>query len=100
FDPRAGYVESGRAVATLVDHAKALGVELREQARVIDLMENAPGVLLEDRQPRNNRGSRRLSESIRGDGVVIATGAWTPHLLPSTKDFFRASGQPVFHFRP
>ena len=87
FDPRAGYVESGRAVATLIDHAKALGVDLREQ-RVIDLMENSPGVLLEDRQ------------SIRGDMAVIATGAWTPQLLPSTKDFFRASGQPVFHFRP
>jgi glycine/D-amino acid oxidase-like deaminating enzyme len=37
---------------------------------------------------------------IVGDVVVMATGAWTPYLLPFTKKFFRASGQPVFHLKP
>jgi glycine/D-amino acid oxidase-like deaminating enzyme len=37
---------------------------------------------------------------IAGDIVVMATGAWTPYLLPFTKKFFRASGQPVFHLKP
>lgn len=100
FDPRAGYVESGQVVATLVDYAKSLGVDLREQSKVVGLLENDRGVLLEDTQPRNNRGSRKFSESILGDMVVFATGAWTPYLLPFTRSFFRASGQPVFHFRP
>jgi glycine/D-amino acid oxidase-like deaminating enzyme len=31
---------------------------------------------------------------------VMAVGAWTPYLLPFTKKFFRASGQPVFHLKP
>jgi glycine/D-amino acid oxidase-like deaminating enzyme len=37
---------------------------------------------------------------IAGDFVVMAVGAWTPYLLPFTKKFFRASGQPVFHLKP
>ena len=31
---------------------------------------------------------------------VMAVGAWTPYLLPFTKKFFRATGQPVFHLKP
>ena len=30
----------------------------------------------------------------------MAVGAWTPYVLPFTHDFFRASGQPVFHLKP
>jgi glycine/D-amino acid oxidase-like deaminating enzyme len=91
FDPDAGYAESGRVVATLVEYAKSLGVELREQVKVIGLDEGnnfVKGVLLED-------GGR-----INGDAAVIAAGAWTPYLLPFTKKFFRSTGHPVFHLRP
>src|ERR1700736_2325213 len=45
FDPTAGYVESGRVVATLLDYAKSLGVDLREQGKVVGLPENDRGVL-------------------------------------------------------
>src|SRR4029077_742668 len=98
FDPEAGYVESGRVVATLVEHAKALGVELREGARFTALDEDddrVKGVVLEDRQ-RKARSARHVA----GDAVVMATGAWTPYLLPFTKKFFRATGHPVFHLKP
>jgi glycine/D-amino acid oxidase-like deaminating enzyme len=37
---------------------------------------------------------------VAGDLVVMAVGAWTPYLLPFTKKFFRATGQPVFHLQP
>jgi glycine/D-amino acid oxidase-like deaminating enzyme len=30
----------------------------------------------------------------------MAVGAWTPYLLPFTRNFFRATGQPVFHLKP
>jgi glycine/D-amino acid oxidase-like deaminating enzyme len=30
----------------------------------------------------------------------MATGAWTPYLMPFTAKFFRATGQSVFHLRP
>src|SRR5205807_3240375 len=91
FDPDAGYVESGRVVATLVEHAKSLGVELRERSRFVALDENdhrVTGIILEDRQRE------------AGDAVVVAAGAWTPYLLPFTKKFFRATGHPVFHLKP
>jgi glycine/D-amino acid oxidase-like deaminating enzyme len=91
FDPDAGYVESGRVVATLAELAKSLGVELREGARFALLDEGddrVKGVVLEDRQ------------RISGDAVVVAVGAWTPYLLPFTKKFFRATGHPVFHLKP
>ena len=98
FDPDAGYVESGRVVATLVEHGKSLGVELREGARFTALDEDddrVHGVVLEDRQ-RKARPARHVA----GDAVVMATGAWTPYLLPFTKKFFRATGHPVFHLEP
>src|SRR2546423_2479770 len=91
FDPDAGYVESGRVVATLIEHAKSLGIQLREQAKFVALDESddgVTGIVLEDRH------------RISGDAVVIAAGAWTPYLLPFTKKFFRATGHPVFHLKP
>jgi glycine/D-amino acid oxidase-like deaminating enzyme len=91
FDPIAGYAESGRAVAILIEHAKSIGVELQERAKFVGLNETEDlvrGVFLEGRHP------------INGDAVVIAAGAWTPDLLPFTKKFFRATGHPVFHLKP
>jgi glycine/D-amino acid oxidase-like deaminating enzyme len=91
FEVEAGYAESGRVVAALVERAKSAGVELRENSRFCHLDEDhgrAKGIVLDN------------SERIAGDRIVMALGAWTPNLLPFTKKFFRASGQPVFHLRP
>src|SRR5205085_305024 len=46
------------------------------------------GIVLEDGQ------------RIDADAVVIAAGAWVPYSLPSTNNFFRATGHPVFHLKP
>ncbi len=91
FEASAGYVESGRVVAELIKRAKSLGVESREGNRFADLDEaddRVRGVVL-------GNGNR-----IEGDGVVFAVGAWTPYLLPFTRDLFRATGHPVFHLKP
>jgi glycine/D-amino acid oxidase-like deaminating enzyme len=91
FDPEAGYVESGRVVATLVERAKSAGVELFERAKFTALDEGddrVKGIVLEDRH------------RIGGDTVVLAVGAWTPFVLPFTRRFFRATGHPVFHLKP
>jgi len=90
FDPRAGYVESGRVVATLVERAKSLGIELRNgKFAALDEGDNrVKGVVLQDRH------------RIDGDAVVVAVGAWTPYALPFTQKFFRATGHPVFHLKP
>jgi len=87
----AGYAESGQAVATLIRRAKSLGIELGEGAkffRLDDCDDRVKGIVLDDGQ------------RIAGDFVVMAVGAWTPYLLPFTKKFFHATGQPVFHLKP
>jgi glycine/D-amino acid oxidase-like deaminating enzyme len=87
----AGYAESGRTVAKLAQHAASIGVELRSNSRFGCLDEcdhRITGIVLDN------------GERIAGDHVVMAVGAWTPYLLPFTKKFFRASGQPVFHLKP
>ena len=87
----AGYAESGRAVAILVELAKSLGVALRENVRFSRLDEGdgrVKGIVL-------NNETR-----IAGDWVVMAVGAWTPYVLPFTRKFFRSTGQPVFHLKP
>jgi glycine/D-amino acid oxidase-like deaminating enzyme len=88
---QAGYVESSRVVAELVDRAKSAGIELRENATFSHLDEGDDRV----KAIALNNGER-----IAGDLVVMAVGAWTPYLLPFTRRFFRASGQPVFHLKP
>ena len=91
FERQAGYVESGRVVALLIERAKSLGVELREGNQFTGLDEGdgrVKGVLLDNGQ------------RISGDLVVMAVGAWTPYVLPFTRKFFRATGQPVFHLKP
>src|SRR6266540_246050 len=63
----AGYAESGRVVASLIGHAKSLGVELREGAQFSQLAEDddrVKGIVLDD--------GRRIAS----DAVVMAMGAW------------------------
>jgi glycine/D-amino acid oxidase-like deaminating enzyme len=132
----AGYAESGRAVTTLVQRAKSLGVELLERHRfeaLDDVSGHIKAVILSEVEESRGESlkvtSRDLTHSIPirsasdppvhvaaspavplstplgmtripSDHVVMATGAWTPYLLPFTKRFFRASGQPVFHLKP
>jgi glycine/D-amino acid oxidase-like deaminating enzyme len=87
----AGYAESGRVVATLIQRASSIGVELRSSSRFAHLDEcddRVEGIFLDN------------GERIAADRIVMAAGAWTPYLLPFTKKFFRASGQPVFHLKP
>jgi glycine/D-amino acid oxidase-like deaminating enzyme len=121
----AGYAESGRVLATLIERAKALGVDLREGTQFLCLDEGearVQGIVVgmtrrnsvvpsgaqrsggipwrhlkvTQRTPSTSLGMTRIA----GDIVVMATGAWTPYLLPFTKKFFRATGQPVFHLKP
>jgi glycine/D-amino acid oxidase-like deaminating enzyme len=104
----AGYAESGRVVASLVDHAKKLGVELRQELKFAALDESAGrvrGIVVEHSAGKAASVSRATNGfanpyRIAADHVVMAVGAWTPYLLPFTKTFFRATGQPVFHLKP
>ena len=91
LEVEAGYAESGRAIATLIQRAESIGVELRRSSRFAQLDERdhrIEGIILDN------------GERIAADRIVMAVGAWSPYLLPFTKKFFRARGQPVFHLKP
>ena len=91
LDFEAGYAESGRVVAVLIERAKSMGVALRERSKFCGLDEKSDrvrGIAFEN------------SEKLAADAVVMAVGAWTPYVLPFTRDFFQASGQSVFHLKP
>jgi glycine/D-amino acid oxidase-like deaminating enzyme len=99
----AGYAESGRVVSTLVNRAKSLSIELREGVRFSHLDEDdrrVKGVVVADSVVPREANGFPYSYKIAADIVLMAVGAWTPYLLPFTKKFFRATGQPVFHLKP
>ena len=133
----AGYAESGRTVAMLIERAKSAGVRLYEGkfAALDEASQRVKGIVLEHQplhrvipsKAKRSRGCNAADEvrearlsipkrnlkltprdpstslgmtRIAGDFVVMAVGAWTPYLLPFTKKFFRATGQPVFHLKP
>jgi len=112
FEIEAGYAESGRTVAMLIERAKSAGVELREGCKFVALDEmnkRVTAVILSEVEESRGEGLKIISRGpstslgmtrVAGDFVVMAVGAWTPYLLPFTKKFFRATGQPVFHLQP
>ena len=90
FNPRGGWVESGKVVGRLVAEARAAGVRLLEQtgcARLLEADARVVGVKSVD------------GRELRADAVLVAAGAWTPALLPDLGDVMWATGQPVVHFR-
>jgi glycine/D-amino acid oxidase-like deaminating enzyme len=89
LNPRGGWVASAKAVALLAAEASAAGVEI-VRGRIARVERGADGPAL------------RLDsdEIVRADAVVVAAGAWTPWLVPETRGFLRATGQPVVHFAP
>jgi glycine/D-amino acid oxidase-like deaminating enzyme len=91
YNAFAGYAESGKVVAKLLERAKAQGVEVHEGQTFAHFIENGSrvgGVITRD-------GAR-----FTADMVVVATGSWTPHILPELAPVFRSPGMPVFHLKP
>ena len=91
FNPRAGWAESSNVVAWLLTQARAAGVVFREGERMQALLDKGSRVagIVTDRDTEH-----------RAEIVIVATGAWTPTLLPWMGDALRCVGQPVYHFKP
>lgn len=91
FNPQAGFVESGKVVAALAAQARARGIVLRENQGMIAIERSSTGT-----------ASARLpnGESLAADLLIVATGAWTPAVLPELSRVMKATGQPVFHVQP
>jgi sarcosine oxidase / L-pipecolate oxidase len=89
FNPRAGWVESGKVVGRLAIEARNAGAQLIERTEYGRLLEqDARFVGVETKDGRE----------LRADAVLVAAGAWTPALLPHLGDVMWAIGQPVVHF--
>ncbi len=88
FNPRAGWVESGNVTVRLAAEAQASGARLHTRTACSRLLEDRGRVI---------GVATRTGEVLRGDLVVVAAGAWTPHLLPELADVMWTTGQPVIH---
>lgn len=91
FNPRAGFVESGKVVAALAAIARARGIDLRQNQGMLAIERSSPGTAIA-RLP--------TGDSLAADLLIVAAGAWTPTLLPELSAVMKATGQPVFHIKP
>ena len=92
INERGGWAESGRFVSALAKEAIAKGVTIREHVAIrpfAELSSNARSEIVTD-----------SGEKISCGTVIVATGAFTPVVLPELADRMRPVGQPVFHFAP
>jgi glycine/D-amino acid oxidase-like deaminating enzyme len=88
---RAGWAESGAAVEWMARLAREARVEVLERQPLDRLLETGSTV----------RGVKTSSgKHLEADLVILATGAWTPKLLPELADLMWESAQSVLHFRP
>lgn len=91
FNPNAGWVDSGAAIATLADIVRREGIEVREETPVAELLESGGRV----------RGVRLASgETLEAEITLVAAGSWTTSLVPWLSDRLRPVAQPVFHLGP
>ncbi|KAJ3091351.1 hypothetical protein HK102_000888 [Quaeritorhiza haematococci] len=93
---RAGWAESGNAVAYLAQRARELGVKFvtgaKQGAFAAFISDGTAAGRVEGIVTRD--GKRHL-----GDKVLVATGAWSAAVVPELRGLITATGQPVVHFR-
>jgi glycine/D-amino acid oxidase-like deaminating enzyme len=99
YDPQGGFVESGRAIARLVERAREDGVDPLEGVAFKGLLHERPRVS-PDSPGRVAGIVSSAGERIEAGLVVLALGAWTPFALPWMAAELRSTGQPVFHLAP
>ena len=89
FDPWAGYLRSGQALADLAGLARDAGVEIRENTPVTTVEETGSGARV-----------RLGSESRNCDRAVVAAGPWVAQLLPAIGTRVRITRQQMAFFAP
>jgi len=91
YQSEGGYAESARVVAWLAELARAMRVAVRPETKMAGLVE---------RSGRVTGIQTREGERIAADSVIVATGAWTPKLLPYLAGSLKPTAHPLYHFRP
>lgn len=86
-----GYAESGEVITRLTVLAEAQGVRMHPGQQAASLIRHNGRVL----------GIRTTDgREFRADYTVIASGVWTPLLVPEVAPYIRTTGHPVFHLQP
>lgn len=93
LSPRGGWAESEAVVARILDLCDAAGVD-RVDGSFLEL--STRGSRVAGIRLRPSGGG--AVETLEADRVVMAAGAWTPTLLPSTGHLLTTVAQPVLHF--
>jgi len=91
YNPKAGYVESGRVVEKLVELARSLGVVIHEG-------QTAEGFVIE--KGRLQAVTTMEGNTFQCDHALIAAGVHTPLLLPELQACMKSTGHPVFWLKP
>ena len=82
YDPWAGYIESGRAVAMMAQIARQSAVTIRENAKVLQVEEA--------------EGEVKVYTDLGGfpfDAVIVAAGVWVGKVLPEMADNVKVTHQ-------
>lgn len=91
YHSRAGFAESGRAVAVLTEYARQLGVDIHEQQTADELIKEAGTIT----------GVRSREGDVFSSGhTIVCAGASTPYLIPELQPYMKVTGHPVFHIQP
>lgn len=91
FNPRAGWVESGKVIEKLAAYARSLGVEIHEG-------QTAEGFVIE--KDRLEAVKSKEGNTFPCAHAIVAAGAHTPYLLPELQPYMKATGHPVFWLKP
>ncbi|MEM6800021.1 MAG: FAD-dependent oxidoreductase [Bacteroidota bacterium] len=91
FNPTAGFVQASELIKTLLNYARAIGVDIHEDQKAEKI--------------ERRKGNFSAIKTHKGDAFsagqcIICAGSHTPILLPELQAFMKASGHPVFHFKP
>jgi glycine/D-amino acid oxidase-like deaminating enzyme len=91
YNPKGGFVRSGRAIELLANYAKRIGVRIVEQTIASTLIIEKGEI----KGIKDHRGQKYYA-----DQVVVSAGAHTPYLLPELQPYFNITGHPIFWLQP
>ncbi|MBT8273985.1 MAG: FAD-dependent oxidoreductase [Bacteroidia bacterium] len=91
FNPKAGYVESGRVIEKLKDYAQTLGVTIHEN-------QTANEIIIENNRVIAVKTSE--GQTFTCGHTIVAAGAYTPYLLPELHPYMKSTGHSVFWLKP
>lgn len=91
FNPRAGWVASGKVIEKLAAYARSLGVDIHEG-------QTAEGFVIE--KGRLQAVRTQEGKTFACGHAIVAAGAHTPYLLPELQPYIKATGHPIFWLKP